>query len=55
MRRDHFSMAEECKTTLHIKVDWRRVLFRGHRRATLEDILELTNSKNGLFESSSEN
>ena len=55
MRRDHFSTAEDCKTTLNIRVDWKRVLFRDQRSATLEDVLELTNVKDGIFESSSEN
>ena len=40
---------------MNIKIDWKRVLFRGQRRATLEDVLELTNAKYGLFTSSNQN
>ena len=48
-------MSEDCRTTLEIRVDWKRVLFRDQRRATLADVMELSNPKDGIFESSNEN
>ena len=51
LRSDHFSTAEDCRTTIQVRVDWKVVFFKGwcYPQATLEDVLKLTSAESGVF------